>query len=92
LVVFITVQNLVGIDTVVLIICMFFNFTTERLFTPPKLAVLGDLTPKWGGITTDRIRIYVRSTVMRSNSNSMSAMDKQNYDSIYSDCIQSTLQ
>jgi len=40
LVVFITVQNLVGIDAVVLMICMFFYFTSlvgKRLFTPPKL-------------------------------------------------------
>ena len=48
LVVFITVQNLVGIDAVVFIICMFFYFTRlagKRLFTPPKLGFLGDLTP-----------------------------------------------
>ena len=40
LVVFITVQNLVGIDAVVLIICVFFDFSSfagKRLFTPPKL-------------------------------------------------------
>jgi len=40
LVVFITVQSLVGIDAAVLIICMFFDFTSlagERVFTPPKL-------------------------------------------------------
>jgi len=44
LVVFITVQNLVGIDAAVLIICMFFDFTSlagERLFTPPKLGFWG---------------------------------------------------
>jgi len=37
LVVFITVQNLVGIDAVVLIICTFFDFVSlawKRLFTP----------------------------------------------------------
>ena len=42
LVVFITVQNLVGIDAVVLIICTFFDFASlagKRLFTPPKLGV-----------------------------------------------------
>jgi len=47
-VVFIAVQNLVGIDAVVLIICMFFDFsslTGKRLLTPPKLGFLGDLTP-----------------------------------------------
>jgi len=40
LAVFITVQNLVGIDAVVLIIWMFFDFTSlagKRLFTSPKL-------------------------------------------------------
>jgi len=40
LVVFTTVQNLVGIDAVVFIICLFFDFTSlagKRLFTPPKL-------------------------------------------------------
>jgi len=56
LVVFITEQNLVGMDTVVLIICMFFYFTSfarKRLFMPPKLFFFGgDLTPKWGGIST----------------------------------------
>ena len=44
LVVFIAVQNLVGIDAVVLIICMFFDFSSlawKRLFTPPKLGFLG---------------------------------------------------
>ena len=43
-VVFIAVQNLVGIDTVVLIICMFFDFTSfagKRLFTLPKLVFKG---------------------------------------------------
>jgi len=44
LVVFIIVQNLVGIDAVVFIICMFFDFTSlvaKCLFTPPKLGFLG---------------------------------------------------
>jgi len=44
LVVFIAVQNLVGIDAVVLIICMFFDFGSlagKRLFTPPKLGFWG---------------------------------------------------
>jgi len=44
LVVFITVQNLVGIDAVVLIKCTFFDFASlawKRLFTPQKLGVLG---------------------------------------------------
>jgi len=44
LVVFITVQNLVAIDAAVLIICMFFDFTSltgERLFTPPKWGFWG---------------------------------------------------
>jgi len=47
LVVFITVQNFVGMDAVVLIICMFFDLSSlagKRLFTPPKLFFL-DLTP-----------------------------------------------
>ena len=47
LVVFITVQNLVGIDAEVLIICRLFNFASfalKRLFTPAKLGVLRDLT------------------------------------------------
>ena len=46
--VFITVQNLVGIDAVVLIISMFFDFDEFGLKTPihaPKIGVLGDLTP-----------------------------------------------
>ena len=44
LVVFIAVQNLVGIDAVVLKICMFFDFSSlagKRLFTPPKLFFWG---------------------------------------------------
>ena len=44
LVVFITVQNLVGIDAVVLIICMFFDFSSlagKRLFTPQNWEFLG---------------------------------------------------
>jgi len=44
LVVFITVQNLVGIDAVILIICMFFRFHQfgwKGLFTPQKLGVVG---------------------------------------------------
>ena len=48
LVVFTAVQNLVGIDAVVLKICMFFDFSSlagKRLFTTPKLGFLGDLTP-----------------------------------------------
>jgi len=47
LVVFITLQNLIGIDAVFLIIWMLFDFANlalKRLFTPPKI-VLGDLTP-----------------------------------------------
>jgi len=39
LVVYITVQNLVAVDAVVLIICAFFDFASlasERLFTPAK--------------------------------------------------------
>ena len=44
LVVFITVQNLVGIDAVVLIICMLFDFASlawKRLFTPQNWGFLG---------------------------------------------------
>ena len=47
LVVFITVQNLVGINAVVTIICMFFDFTRlagERLFTPQN-CVFGGFDP-----------------------------------------------
>jgi len=42
--VFIIVQNLVGIDAVVLIICMFFDLTSlagKRLFTNQKLGFSG---------------------------------------------------
>jgi len=55
LVVFISVQNLVGIDAVVFIICMFFDFMSlawKPLFTPPKLGFLGILPPKWGAMST----------------------------------------
>jgi len=50
LMVFIAVPNVVGIDLVVLIICMFFDFTSfasKCLFTPPKLGFWGFLPPKW---------------------------------------------
>ena len=42
------IWRLIEIDAVVLIICMFFDFSSlagKRLFTPPKLGFLGDLTP-----------------------------------------------
>ena len=48
LVVFITVQNLVGIDAIVLKICTFFDFASlawKRLFTPQNWGFLGFLTP-----------------------------------------------
>ena len=48
LVVFVAVQNLVGIDAEVLIICMFFDFSSlagKRLFTPPKIGVFGGFDP-----------------------------------------------
>ena len=51
LVVFITVQNLVGIDAVVLIICTFHDFVSvawKRLFTPQNWVFWGFLTPKMG--------------------------------------------
>ena len=45
LVVFITVQNLVGIDAAVLIICMFFDFTSlaKNAYSRPKTVFF------WGG-------------------------------------------
>jgi len=57
LVVFIAVQGLVGIDAVVLITCMFFDFTIvswKRLFScsRPILGFLGILLPKWGALST----------------------------------------
>ena len=58
-VVFIAVQNLVGIDAVVLIICMFFDFTSlawKRLFMPPKLGLWGILPPEWGAMSTKPIK------------------------------------
>jgi len=48
LVVFIAVQNLVGIDAVILIICMFFDFTSlawKPLFTPQKYGGFGGFDP-----------------------------------------------
>ena len=48
LVVFITVQNFVRIDVVILIICMFFDFASlarKRLCTPPKLGFRGTFPP-----------------------------------------------
>ena len=54
LVVFITVQNLVRIDTVVLIRCKCWYLTSlawKCLFMPDT-RLLGDLTPKWGAVTS----------------------------------------
>jgi len=51
LVVFIAVQNLVEIDAVVLIICMFFRFQEFGLKTPihdPRLGIFWIIPPKWG--------------------------------------------
>ena len=48
LVVFIAVQNLVGIEAVLLIICMFFPFHEFGLKTPihaPKMGVFGGFDP-----------------------------------------------
>ena len=53
LVVFITVQNLVGIDAVVLTICIFFDFASlawKRLFTPQNWGFWGFWPPKWGAV------------------------------------------
>ena len=53
LVVFITVQNLVWIDAVVLKICTFFDFASlawKRLFTPQNCFFLGFWPPKWGAM------------------------------------------
>ena len=54
LVVFIIVQNLVGIDAVVSIICMFYGFREIGLKIPihaPTNWVLGDITPEmWSDI------------------------------------------
>jgi len=53
LVVFIAVQNLVGIDAVVLKICMFFDFSSlagKRLFTPPKMVFWGGFDPLNGEV------------------------------------------
>ena len=55
LVVFITVQNLVGIDAVVLKICTFFDFASlawKRLFTPQNWGFLGGKWEKGGAILT----------------------------------------
>ena len=50
LVVFIVVQNLVGIDAVVSIICMFSDF--ENAYPRPQNKGFGDMTPKLGDIST----------------------------------------
>ena len=56
LVVFVTVQNLVQIDTVGSLICNFCKFLIFYelgLKTPiqvPKMVILGDLTSKWGAV------------------------------------------
>ena len=73
LVVFITVQNLVGIDVVVLIMCTFFDFASlawKRLFTPQNWGSWG-LTPKWGTIWKKQkahpLASPLRWAIMREN-------------------------
>jgi len=75
LVVFVTVQNLDVIDAVVLIICMFFDFTSlawKRLFTPPKLEFWGILLSKWEQCRRNPkkhilARVRVAWAIMREN-------------------------
>ena len=53
LVFFITVQNLVGIDAVVLKICTFFDFTSlaRNAYSRPKIGDFGGFwPPKWGAM------------------------------------------
>jgi len=62
LVVFTTVQNLAEIDAAVLIICLFFDFTSlagERLFMPQKVGVWGDLTPYMGRHINETPQRYI---------------------------------
>jgi len=68
--------NFVGIDGVVLIICMSFDFTSlawKRLFTTPKLGFwCGILPPKWGAMSTKPkrhipARVRVVGAIMREN-------------------------
>ena len=59
LVVFIILKNLVGIDAVVWIICMFFDFSClagKRLFAPPKL---GYLTPWMGRHINETMKRHI---------------------------------
>ena len=54
LLVFINLQNFVGIDAVVLTICTFFHFASlawKRLFTPQNFFCF--LPPKWGAMWTN---------------------------------------
>jgi len=49
LVVFVAVQNLVGIDAVVLMhVFPFHEFGLKTPIHAPKMGFMGDLTPKWG--------------------------------------------
>jgi len=54
LVVFIAVQNLVGIDALVLIICMFSTSRVwlENAYSRPKIVFLGGFDPKIGAISS----------------------------------------
>jgi len=68
LMVFIAVQNLIGIDAVVFITCMFFDFASlawKPQFTPPKLGFWGILPPKWRALSTKPKRhILARARVV----------------------------
>jgi len=73
-----TVQNLVGIDAAVLIICIFFdfaNFAWKRLFTPQN-CFLGDLTHKWGAISTKPQKAHPCASLRRLSHHARKSIDR----------------
>jgi len=79
LVVFITVQNVVIIDAVVLIICTFFDFTSlasKRLFTPKIGSFLGwGLPPKWGAMWTNPKKAHPCASPRRLSHHAWKSVD-----------------
>ena len=78
LMVFIAVQNLVGIGTVVWIICMFFDYASlasKCLFMPPKLGFWGILPPKWGAISTKSKKAHPCASLRRLSHHAQKSVD-----------------
>jgi len=77
-VVFITVQTLLGIDAVVMILCVFFRFREFGLRTPisvPKIGVLSDLKPLMGSIINETQKAHPCASPHRLSHHARKSVD-----------------